>query len=88
METFINHSFESATVQDDYSFFRQVVLNISSSLDLSQSLRSTFDFLSRHFPIDAMTLHTFAPRLRALHLLFLVTQERFYALDETVPLSE
>ena len=88
METFISHSFESVSVQDDYSFFRQVVLNISSSLDLSKSLRATFDFLSRHFPVDAMTLHTFAPRLRALHLLFLVTQERFYALDETIPLSE
>jgi transcriptional regulator with GAF, ATPase, and Fis domain len=73
--------------KDDYDFFRQAVHSISSSLDLAEAMVSTFHFLRQHFPLEAMSLHTLAPRLSALHLLFLVVEGRFHYMDELVPLG-
>ncbi len=71
---------------DEYKCFRQAVISISSSLDLSRSLRRTYEFLSEHFPIDGITLHRFLPQLPAVQLLFLVTNNNFRYLDEVVTL--
>jgi len=76
----------TSSIEQDYDFFRQAVLSVSSSLDLSEAMRAAFNFLKQHFPLDVLSLHLLMPRLRSFHLLFLVTNEQFHYLDEFVPL--
>lgn len=71
---------------NEFAFFREAALAISSSLDLSDALRALFDFISLHFPLEGLTLHTFEPQMKSLHLLFLVTQRDYIYLDELIPL--
>ena len=78
----------TSLINEDYEFFRQAVYNVSSSLDLPQSMEATFHFLKRHFPLDALSFHIYESRLGALHLLFLVTQGQFQYLDEIAPLPD
>lgn len=72
----------------DRDFFRELVLNISSSIELAQAMRATFAFLAREMPIDGISLHQFDPHLRSLHLHFLVTGDNFYDLDALLPLTD
>jgi transcriptional regulator with GAF, ATPase, and Fis domain len=74
------------SLEHDYNLFRQAVLSVSSSLDLPKAMRSAFNFLKQHFPLEALSLHLLKPRLRSFHLLFLVTDDQFHYLDEFVPL--
>jgi transcriptional regulator with GAF, ATPase, and Fis domain len=75
--------------QEDYDFFRQAVYRVSSSLDLSQAMQAAYHFLKQHFPLSALTFHTYEPHLGALHLLFMVTAGgQFQYLDELAPLPE
>jgi len=76
----------TSSPEQDYDFFRQAVLSVSSSLDLSEAMRAAFNFLKQHFPLDVLSLHLLMPRIRSFHLLFLVTNEQFHYLDEFVPL--
>ena len=69
-------------------FFQQAVSHISSSLDLSQSMVRVFAFLKDHFPIDGISLHQYSNRLKALKLLFLVTEDRFQYVETTLKLSK
>ncbi len=73
-------------IEKNYAFFQEAVLAASSSLNLSEALRGLFDFASRHFPLEGLTLHTYEPRLKSLHLLFLVTKSDYIYLDELIPL--
>lgn len=38
-------------------FFREVTLRISSSLDITEALKNTFDYLNRFMPVDTLGLH-------------------------------
>ncbi|WP_462325571.1 sigma-54 interaction domain-containing protein [Desulfoplanes sp.] len=71
----------------DYDFLRNLVLSISSSLELSQAMRATFGFLSQHLPIAGLSLHRFLPQLQSTQLNFLVTEKGFHELDTLIPLS-
>ena len=74
------------SVEKEFAFFREAALAISSSLNLSEALRALFDFVSLHFPLEGLTLHTFDPQMKSLHLLFLVTQNDYIYLDELISL--
>ena len=71
----------------NHQFFRDAVLAVSSSLDLSHALRALFDFASRHFPLEGLTLHKYEHQMKSLRLLFLVTGDNYIFLDELIPLS-
>ncbi|MFW2366321.1 MAG: sigma 54-interacting transcriptional regulator [Desulforhopalus sp.] len=72
----------------DNEFFRKLVLNISSSIELPKAMGMTYKFLAQQMPIDGISLHRYDSRLRSLHLLFLVTKDNFYDLDILVPFSD
>jgi len=74
-------------IEEEYSFFREAILDVSSSLDLPQAMITAFEFLSRHFPLEGLSLHKLDPEKQALQLMFLVTDGQFIQLDETIPLS-
>ncbi len=50
-------------------FLREITLRICSSLEIRESLRSAFDYLREHFPIDTLTLFIIDDRLGAAHRL-------------------
>ena len=77
-----------ATIESEYRFFQEAVEHLSSSLNLPDAMQTTFVFLSRHFPLDGLSLHRFDPHLKAMHLLFLVLSKKFYHLDKFIPLPE
>ncbi|NDV18408.1 AAA domain-containing protein [Pseudodesulfovibrio sp. JC047] len=72
----------------DYTFLRNLILSINSSLDFAQAMRATYAFLSQHLPIVGISLHRFLPQLHSTQLDFLTTKNEFYALDTLVPLSD
>ncbi len=72
----------------DYKFFREAVYSISSSLEWKEAMESTFEFLSHHFPIDGLSMHTYIKHLKALHMLFLSTRDGVYHLDKMVYLAK
>jgi transcriptional regulator with GAF, ATPase, and Fis domain len=76
------------TNEQDSIFFQEAVNCVSSSLDLSKAMAATYQFLSRHFPLDGLSYHTFDENNKRLHLLFLSTKTAFYYLDEFVYLPK
>lgn len=68
--------------------FNEAVLAITSSLDLRVAMRNAFAFLSRHFPIDAISLHQFSRQLRGIMLVFLVDRSGFKFIERFVPVSD
>ena len=72
---------------EDFIFYQKVVSKISGSLDLAKSMISVFNLLKDYFPIEGISLHQYSSRLRALKLLFLVTQDHFNYVESTLPLS-
>jgi transcriptional regulator with GAF, ATPase, and Fis domain len=72
--------------QNDYVFFREAMLSITSSLDLSKAMIATFGFLKQYYPLKALSLHTMKPDFGGLHLAFLVVDNQFFFLDGIVPL--
>jgi transcriptional regulator with GAF, ATPase, and Fis domain len=73
---------------DEYAFFSEAVQSVASSLDLPRAMLAIYAFLKRHFPLEALSFHTFDRALDALHLLFLVTDGQFRYLNEFVPMPE
>ena len=71
---------------NDFDFFRNAVLQITRSLDLSVALRTTVSFLKRYFPVDAISLHQYSSEHRALKLLFLVDSANFFHVEKWAPL--
>ena len=78
----------SSTIESDYAFFKEAVESISSSLDLPNVMLTTFDFLSRHFPLVGLSLHRVDQHQKAMHLKFLALSHKFYHLDKMIPLPE
>ncbi|MCK5162838.1 MAG: sigma-54-dependent Fis family transcriptional regulator [Desulfobacula sp.] len=78
----------SDSVAKDFAFFRGAMLAASSSLNLADALRAFFDFASQYFPLEGLTLHKFEPRMKSLHLLFLVTKSDYIFLDELISMSK
>jgi transcriptional regulator with GAF, ATPase, and Fis domain len=72
----------------EYEFFSEAVQSVASSIDLPKAMLSIYQFLKRHFPLEALSFHKFERRLGALHLLFLVTDGQFRYLNEIIHLSE
>ncbi|SIN79764.1 sigma-54 interaction domain-containing protein [Halodesulfovibrio marinisediminis] len=77
-----------ATREDDLAFLMGAMTRITGSLDMQTALIETFDFLSEHFPIEAISLHQYSPQLRSLKLLFLVQKGRFDFVETVVPIPE
>jgi transcriptional regulator with GAF, ATPase, and Fis domain len=73
---------------NDLSFFENLTLNISSSLEPAKAWSKTFGFLAELFPIDAISLHSYDTSMRSLHLQFLVMANRYLEPDIIVPLGE
>jgi transcriptional regulator with GAF, ATPase, and Fis domain len=73
---------------DELSFFKELSLNISSSLEPAKAWSRTFRFLAQQFPIDAISVHNFKPQINSLRLEFLVLPDRFLELDTLIPLLE
>ena len=69
-------------------FFKNLALNISSSLEPAKAWSRTFPFLAEQLPIDAISLHSFNFQLRTLHLEFLVQNNRYLELDRICPLTD
>lgn len=78
----------TSTVKKDFQFFRDAVHIFSSSLILQEVMRAAFDFMNEHFPLDGLSLYRFEPNSKAMHYLFLVTQDKFYYLDMKIPFPE
>lgn len=68
-------------------FFKNLALNISSSLDPAKAWSKTFPFLADQLPIDAISLHSFDSQLQTLHLEFLVWNNRYMELDRSYSLT-
>lgn len=73
---------------DNSTFFQTLTLNISSCLEPANAWSKTFKFLTDQFPIDAISLHSFNPEMRAIQLQFLVTDNRYLELDTLLPLTD
>jgi transcriptional regulator with GAF, ATPase, and Fis domain len=73
---------------DELSFFKELSLNISSSLEPAKAWSRTFHFLAQEFPIDAISVHNFKPQINSLHLGFLVLPDRYLELDTLIPLRK
>ena len=78
----------SYSKETNLTFLTEAMTRITGSLDIQKSLISTFDFLARHFPIDAISLHQYSPNIKSLKLLFLVRDGRFDFVETVVPLPE
>ncbi|MCG8531335.1 MAG: hypothetical protein MI749_11785, partial [Desulfovibrionales bacterium] len=59
---------------------------IEGSLDMQASLINTYAFLAEHFPIEAISLHQYSPKLQSLKLLFLVQANKFSFVETVVPI--
>lgn len=78
----------ASNATEDLEFFRQAALHMTSSLDMPKAMVATFAFLSRHFPIEGISLHQFDRELRGHKLFFLVTRDRFHHVVRFLPLSD
>lgn len=76
------------SLEDNMDFLTEAMTRLNGSLDMKESLVHTFDFLEKHFPIDAISLHQYSNDLKSLNLLFLVQSGRFDFVEMSVPLSE
>ena len=47
-------------------FIREITLRICSSLEIKESLRSAFEYLREHVPLDMLTLFIMDERLGAI----------------------
>jgi transcriptional regulator with GAF, ATPase, and Fis domain len=74
--------------KDEYAFFSEAVQSVASSLDLPRAMLAIYEFLKRHFPLEALSFHRFERHLDALQLLFLVTDGQFRYLNEFVHMPE
>ncbi len=71
---------------NDFTFFREAMLHMTSSLDLAVSSEKSFQFLKKYFPISALSLHQYSPQHNGLKLLFLVTDKGFFYVEKLLPI--
>ncbi|MDR2820140.1 MAG: sigma-54 dependent transcriptional regulator [Desulfovibrio sp.] len=71
-----------------YDLFREVTLNITSSLDMAPAWERTFAVLCRHLPLAGMSFHEFREDLGMLRLYYLVTERGFIHVDKAARISD
>jgi len=76
------------THEDYLPFLMGAMTRITGSQDIQEALIETFDFLTGHFPIEAISLHQYSPELKSLKLLFLIQKGKFSFVETVVPISE
>ncbi|MBJ6725473.1 sigma 54-interacting transcriptional regulator [Geomesophilobacter sediminis] len=69
-------------------FLKEITFRICSSLQIKEALRSTFDYLRLHFPLDELFLSILDLRLNAVRRIAYVGPDEIAAPDEIVPLPE
>lgn len=69
-------------------FIREITLRICSSLDIKESLRSTFDYMRGYVPLDVLTLFIIDERLGALRRIAHAFENGTAYPDEIIPLPE
>ena len=74
--------------ETDFRFLTDAMTCMGGSLDMQKSLVQTFDFLARHFPVEAISLQQYSSSLQSFKLLFLVRKGKFDFVEMTVPLPE
>lgn len=69
-------------------FLREITLRICSSLEIRESLRSAFDYLREHFPIDTLTLFIIDDQLGAVRRIAHAFDDTADPPNEIIPLPE
>jgi transcriptional regulator with GAF, ATPase, and Fis domain len=69
-------------------FLREITLRICSSLDIKESLRSAFDYLKEHLPVDSLSLFIIDERLGAIRHIAHARENSPPLPDDIVPLPE
>ena len=73
---------------DENDFFRQVTTRICGSLDIKTALTRAFEYLREFIPVDAMGLHLYESKLRAMRTIAKVGASGSFVLDLITPLRE
>lgn len=79
--------FQANAVQD-LEFYCEASLRITSSLDMAEAMKATFDYLCWHFPLEGISLHQLDPELKGHKLFFLVTKSGFHYVERFLPLED
>ncbi len=69
-------------------FLREITLRICSSLNIEESLRSTFEYLREHVPLDVLALFIIDERLGAIRHIAHAFENGAMLPDEIIPLPE
>jgi transcriptional regulator with GAF, ATPase, and Fis domain len=69
-------------------FIREITLRICSSLDIRESLRSAFEYLKEHVPLDVLILFILDERLGAVRRIAQASGSGVVPPDEIIPLPE
>jgi transcriptional regulator with GAF, ATPase, and Fis domain len=69
-------------------FLREITLRICSSLEIKESLRSTFAYLRQHVPLDVLALFIIDERLGAIRRIAHAFENSAMLPDEIIPLPE
>lgn len=69
------------------AFFREVTVRICSSLDIKVALKSTFEYLRLHFPLDTLSLNIRDANLRAIRRIAHIAAEQ-EDLDEIISIPK
>jgi len=72
---------------DINEFFKQVTVNICSSLEIKTALERTYRYLKGQIPLDGISLTIRDPELAALRRVVKIEGERLEPLDDIFPLS-
>ena len=72
---------------DENEFFRQLTMQICSSLDMETALRRSLDYLIRVMPVERMFLHLYERKLGAIRTIVEVTAGGSRTLDKITPLT-
>lgn len=71
----------------DFIFFQQAVLSIIGDLDFNKSLLSSFRFLKKYFPLEAITIDQYSPEKKGISILALVNDSGVLNMRHFIPLS-
>jgi len=69
-------------------FFREVTIRICSSLQIKTSLRSAFEYLKQHIPLDVLSITICDANLAAFRRIAQVAANKIKLTDEIIPLPE
>jgi GAF domain-containing protein len=69
-------------------FIREIALRIGSSLEIKESLRSAFEYLREHVPLDMLALFILDERLGAIRHIAHAFEDSAVPPNEIIPLPE